>query len=515
MLRITKKVFNNIKSPKYIVFNGFVKTSFIDVHNETKHKITFFDKDMQDIMSYSEIQKLYEKYNRKNELQDYEKMANSITTEIVDNLKIYPIDMQKVFINEIATTTYFKRYFEDYNITNLIRKYKLEPGEIFSFLVQPHKKFNNNSGFYAKYNQYLDYYVKEFDKIKNKSENINQNYIYFDYYYNHNNSEYYANVGLKCSIPLSTNLPMTLSIRRYQDRNYYSFFPRLFNMLAYKLEKNPELKDNTDFEVYDETQNNIIESKVEKMVYKKSYFNIEKFNEQISKTIEIPKEEKYSNEYVMYDNIINKKIQSWFNHRYSILDKKKVWNYMMEPFYEEYIKNSIYYYEIAKFINLDEKNKLMLNYENEMQMDKISIVNMIIFGKTNINQNILERILPLIRYNNNLRFDYTQLDNYVILQKNGDHNSASYEIIFKDDNLHELQFVNNDEEKRRVVRGLLKLMNEVNPEYLNFNNYYQLSLWEFRNDMIAQLLNNKKENYISENLSYNNLMNNLSNYKSK
>ena len=510
MLRITKKVFNNIKSPNYIVFNSFIKTSFIDVHDETKNKITFFDKDIQNNMSYSEIQKLYEKYNRKNELQDYEKIANTITMEIVDNLKIYPTDMQKVFINEISTNTYFKRYFEDYNITNLIRKYKLEPGEIFSFLVQPHKKFNNNSGFYNKYNQYLDYCVKEFSKIKDKTHHIDQNYIYFDYY---NNKENYITVGLKCSIPLSINLPMTLNLRRYQDRNSFIFFPRLFNMLAYKLEKNPELKDNTDFEVYDETHKNFIESKVEKIVYKKSYFNIEKFNEQISKTIEVPKEEKFSNAYVMYDSIINKKIQSWFNHRYSILDRKKVWNYMMEPFYEEYIKNSIQDYELAKFIKLDEKNKLMINYENEMQMDEISIVNMIIFGKTNINQNILERILPLIRYNNNSHFNYTQLDNYVILHKDGDHNAPSYEIIFKDDNIHQLQFVNNDDEKRKVVRGLLKLMNEINPEHLNFNNYYQLSLWEFRNDIIAQLLDNKKNNYISENLSYNNLMNNLSNYK--
>ena len=38
MLKITKKVFDNIKTPNYIIFNSIIRTSFTEVHDELKHK---------------------------------------------------------------------------------------------------------------------------------------------------------------------------------------------------------------------------------------------------------------------------------------------------------------------------------------------------------------------------------------------------------------------------------------------------------------------------------------------
>ena len=518
MLRITKKVFDNIKNPNYIIFNGIIRTSFTEVHDELSHKITFFDKDVNKSMQYNDYINLCKKYNRENGLIDYKNQADIYTNQIISSLKIFPTDMQKIFIDDISNNTYFKRYFEDYNITSLMRKYQVEPAEIFGFLAQPYKKitqFNNLEGFFNKYESNMIYYKNEFNSLKKNYSNASDNNssIYIDYY---------KTVALKCSIPYNLSYPMIINPRRYQDRNGHILFPKLFHLIAYKLNKNPELKDNKNYIIYEDDIPSA--RKVDKIINKISKYvnnlkndeHIEIFNNKIKHTIKIPEEDKLSDEYTIYNTIINKKIQSWFNHRYDILDKKKVWGYMMEQFYNEYVKDSINKYEIDNLIYLGYKNpeRIRFKYDSNYSMDELSIVNMIIYGKTNINQNILERILPLIRFQENNKYEYIQLDNYVILNKQRYHHSApSYEILFKDDNIYELAFVEKEIDKQKIVRGLLRLMNEVNPEHLNFNNYYQLYLWEYRNDSIVQFINNKKSNYESENKSYNKLFKNLSDYK--
>jgi hypothetical protein len=123
-----------------------------------------------------------------------------------------------------------------------------------------------------------------------------------------------------------------------------------------------------------------------------------------------------------------------------------------------------------------------------------SIVNMIIYGKVNINWNILERILPLIR----VKFvtlgymQTTQLDNYVISEISYPGlEGPVYKIDWRDDNVSsELERPKSDFEKLKVAKALYRLMNEVPPELLNFNNYYHVCSWYHRNDMGIQMLSN-------------------------
>ena len=56
-------------------------------------------------------------------------------------------------------------------------------------------------------------------------------------------------------------------------------------------------------------------------------------------------------------------------------------------------------------------------------------------------------------------------------------------------------------------------MNEVNPQHLNFNNYYQIALWENKNDSVVQMLSNKKDYNNSLNKSYIELIKSLNSYK--
>jgi len=498
MLHTVKKVFKNIKSPEYIVFNNMVRVNFTKVPENIKHNITFFENDVKKTMDYTDITRLFEKYKRTNEIIDYKNYADNYSENIENSLKIYPNDIQDILMKDVNYLTYFSRYFEDYNMTNLMRKYQVEPYEIFCFLVQPFDKFENTKEFNNTFQKNLDFYSDEFLKIKNEHDK-QDNYVYFDYY---------NYVRLKCRIPKKINSPVTINIRRYA--NYNNFYSRLFNMIVYKANKNPNLLDNKNYDIFEENHNDYDnkDTIVNNSIFKDSKINIEKFNKEIKKTIVIPKKDHFqSHEYWIYDSVINKKSQSWFNHRNDNLGKNKLWDYMMDKYYHKYVKNNLENYELANYLEVNSNNKLKFK-SYDFNLDSISIVNLIIFGKTNINQNILERIMPLIRFNENKQSESIQLDNYVIVKNHFQINNYSYEIHF-DDNIDELKFVNSDSDKRKIVRSLLKLMNEVNPEYLNFNNYYQLSLWEYLNDSFVQVLNNNCDSINSSRNSYNKLYKNL------
>jgi hypothetical protein len=216
-------------------------------------------------MYYNDYINLCKKYNRDNGLIDYKNQADIYTNQIISSLKMFPNDMQKVFIDDISTNTYFRRYFEDYNITSLMRKYKVEPAEIFGFLAQPYKKitqFNNLEGFFNKYESNMIYYKNEFNSLKNNSNNIDNNSsIYIDYY---------KTVALKCSIPDNLSNPIIINPRRYQDRNGQILFSKLFHLIAYKLNKNPELKDNKNYMIYEDDIPSA--RKVDKIINKISIF---------------------------------------------------------------------------------------------------------------------------------------------------------------------------------------------------------------------------------------------------
>jgi hypothetical protein len=512
MLRVNRQIFNNIKYPNYIIFNSLIKTNFNSVHEEMKNSITFYEKDVKKIMSYNEIDNLFKKYKRQNNLLDYHKVADIHTKDFLTNLNNYPTHLKKIIINEFSENTYFSRFYEDFNLTNLMRKFEVKPAEIFSFLVQPHKDYTDSSDFYNKYNLYQKFYTEKFSNME--LERKDSDYIYFDYY---------NNIRLKCNIPKTLDLPITINIRRLD----YGFYPRLFNFLAYKLENNPDLKNNNNYKIYEPSDNDnntniqISDKKTNNnnisisdlcsftlITNNKKNIKVEKFNEKINKTIIKPIQEKFSNSSILYNNIIENKLQCWFNHRFGVLDKTKLWDYMMDDYYYKYLKNNEEYLEIANYFSY-ENDKLKINYESNFDITKLSIVNMLIYGKSNINQEILERLLPLIRFNENTSFNFIQLDNYAIINVSRGNDEQSYEIIFKDDNIDELEYVDKEIDKQKIVRGLLKLMNEVNPKYLNFNNYYQIALWENKNDSIVQCLNNIRYNNKSQNKSYVDLVKNL------
>lgn len=112
-----------------------------------------------------------------------------------------------------------------------------------------------------------------------------------------------------------------------------------------------------------------------------------------------------------------------------------------------------------------------------LKFSNASIVNMLIYGKTNISQEMVSSLLGLIRFAEDSQHSppaWTQLDNYII-----DHTDKylSDLIKWRDDNLHTLDFAKTDADRLSVARALIHLMNETEPKDLNLVNYYQIGVW--------------------------------------
>ena len=119
----------------------------------------------------------------------------------------------------------------------------------------------------------------------------------------------------------------------------------------------------------------------------------------------------------------------------------------------------------------------------------MSIVNMLIYGRVNINMDILERVISMVRYTENRNMDTIQLDNYEIKHfMYSDPKSPRYVINWRDDNIPSLKFAKTDAEKLIVCKALARLMNEVPPELLNFNNYYHVCAWGHCQDLTVQTI---------------------------
>jgi hypothetical protein len=108
------------------------------------------------------------------------------------------------------------------------------------------------------------------------------------------------------------------------------------------------------------------------------------------------------------------------------------------------------------------------------------------FGKTKVNFDFLERLFTFVRFKES---NYTfQLDNFVIDKSKYQFGNTArrYDVLWNDENIHELKFPVNDYEKLYVAKNIIQLMNEVNPEHLNYHNYLQICEWERTHNLSIQ-----------------------------
>ena len=126
-------------------------------------------------------------------------------------------EYSEIIKNELLTLTFYNHSLEEWNITNLARKYSLTGYDIFVAFVSPLNKSNDNDR--------LNLLKNDFEKILSES---NDSYAYFDYY----NNKYRVKNKFPSNI-YDDNYPFLLNMRRYEDGiqplGYHKIFTLVIN----------------------------------------------------------------------------------------------------------------------------------------------------------------------------------------------------------------------------------------------------------------------------------------------
>jgi hypothetical protein len=258
-------------------------------------------------------------------------------------------------------------------------------------------------------------------------------------------------------------------MRRFNDRNSNTGYLKIIDLIA-KHNSTTFVEYNSPDEV-DPTFNPVVDDKY-----------IEFVNGKVDKVID-------KNNY-LYRSIITEKRQMMYNHRNEYENRDKLWPYMMNQYYQKYVSTKLCHCDLTAAFCLrggtldDEFERLIFEPNHKLPVSEFSMVNMLIYGKTNVNFDSLSTLLSYVRIKTE---DMSiQLDNYVIVQHM--YSSKRYDIKWNQDNIKELQFALNDRDKLDVAKYLIQLMNEVDPTLLNFNNYYQICCWYRLYDLPIQLI---------------------------
>jgi|LakMenEpi02Apr12_1017379.scaffolds.fasta_scaffold00899_2 hypothetical protein len=445
----------SLSYPKYIIFNDYLKLSTEQFNDELIDSITFKSDEITNIITNEILEDISKKYKTTIKLDSYKDLFKEIDyliSMVINEFKINEIEIKK----DILENTFYLSS-DSWNITNLVRKYKLSSFDIFASLV-------SDSNFK------IEDIKKDFDN--NKSNN---GYRYFDYY---------NGIGIKCRFPDNViNNPIELNMRRYNDRNYNSGYHKIIKLISDNYDKKsddfiryyPKNNDKTIIESVKDIVKDTILNTINKIYV--SFFKPDvnkKINDYVEKeTLYIYEDEK----------IKDKKLFLW-NHRTEYCEEKCGWDFQMMQYYDKYIKNEIINISDTFDFDLDfdfteDKNYKQLKYSNIIPMKDISMVNMLIFGKTIVTFGFLERLLSYIRYTEeNYHF---QLDNYVIVRFDS-YGKQKYRILWKDDNINTLKFCQTDYEKLYAAKRIIELMNEVDPVILNYHNYIMIGKWIMINE---------------------------------
>lgn len=441
----------SLSYPKYIIFHDYLKLSTKQFHNELIDSITFKSDEITDIVTIELLELISKKYKTTLKLDSYKDMFKEADYLINMAIKEFKINETEIKKDILENTFYLSS--DNWNITNLVRKYKLSSFDVFVCLI-------------------LDYNFK-LEDIKNDFDNneLNNGYRYFDYY---------NGIGIKCRFPDDVNNnSFDLNMRRYNDRNYNIGYHKIIKLLSDNYDKRSD-----DFcKYYLETNNKTMIESVSDIV-KDTVLNIINniyvsfFKPDVNKKINDYVEKQTS--YIFEDQKIKDKKLFFWNHRTVYFEEKCEWDFQIMQYYDKYIKNEII--NISDTFDFDfneDENHKQLKYNNTIEMKDISMVNMLIFGKTNVTFSFLERLLSYIRY---IEQNYIfQVDNYVIIRIDS-YSKQNYKIEWKDDNINKLKFCQTDYEKLYAAKRIIELMNEVDPVILNYHNYVMIGKWIMINE---------------------------------
>lgn len=175
-------------------------------------------------------------------------------------------------------------------------------------------------------------------------------------------------------------------------------------------------------------------------------------------------------------------------------------DYMLLPFYKTYLKENKKKLDLENYVRMqkyiyNDKPDDINNYRLEMayditniNVDDISMSNILMFGKKRVLLEHLEVLLCFIRFKRDINNNRYYLDNYCIDFNNLYMDYADYKITFhtNKDHFDELEFCKITKDKMNAARIMIYLMNEIPPNLLNHHNYEVLFQYYCKYEMIAE-----------------------------
>ena len=421
MISLFRKTKVELKTLQYVLFNYYIPHK-VNLKLPAKY-VT------KNIMKFEEIGEEMKNDYVKELLSSYAYRASK-TTNYIKKYFENNNKNEEIIKREIYKNTFFDRCFDVWNITNLARKYQITGKEVFTEFVKNSQPFGMG---YFDNNQEKNK-IEEIEKYW--SQWMDRGYVYVDYY---------NGIGVKNSFPVDIfENNFILNIRRYNDRNSFenNGFWKVLDILNEKIDKvkTGELVLQ-DFEQYEE----------KKII-------VENSNKRVRNELE---------EIAFEEGEV--KVQGYFNHRLFV---DNVWDYMLFPenevgeyyqFIKEGIENDVF--DLSNYFTII-KNRLIPN--DNVKLENLSIVNCLIFGKTRIRLEDVEKLMSLVRYHGNNSIYY--LDNYVVDFNKKYFKESNYFISINAE-VDDLDFYNDDETKNNIAKYIVQIMNEVRPDLLNHHNY--------------------------------------------
>jgi hypothetical protein len=504
MLRNTNTISKSLVQPAYIIFNDLIRVRMNYPTDEFKKQFSFPLSSFRDSLrtiKYADLHGQFIRYKKPtNTLEDLNKSTARHASLITKALNAYPADIRQALATELVNRTYLDYRLELWNITSVVRARGLDTADVFGALVKDAVPYGmgmfNHKEVTVKHADLVTTFRAELADAKNPQnpKARPQDYISIDYW---------NGIGIKTRLPVDITNPVTpceINIRRFNDRNGDTGFERIITLLAENkvldlVEINPAIQQESP----------VINVKADPWL--DSDYLAEQVKRANSELAIIPPADGTDIHYIwLYSMERNR--PNYYNHRQrcdSYDDKAdskpagQKWPYMMSVLREEYLADSgAHEFELCTLFRFED-NSLSSAIDASHRFKTASIVNMIIYGKTNINHACLELLLPLVRVKLDNKSQKYQLDNYELedVFRYGNDPLPTYNIKWRADTVNELGFADTYIDRLLVAKYLIRLMNEVDPVQLNFNNYYHVCSWYYMNDMKYQLLDIMRETDIA------------------
>lgn len=442
----------------------------IRVTEDVRHNLTVLDGSKYINLLTQKTKSRHVAYYK--EIQDKAVMLQADLEKYMSNELNVDDSSHAAILSDLSNCTVYTRGMEDWDITRLAKQYQLQPESVFEALVEDAEPFGMGALSHQK-RKASDFKQRVEQAIQHKAK-----YVHVDYW---------NGIGVKSSFPVNLDdpdTPLKLAIRRYNDRNGDTGYRRIVKMLFQNMqnrvaEYQPQYPDQELKPVDDESES----SDSACALYKQEW------DTEANACVQpVRPASEYDNAHYIWKYAMDAKEQGYYNHRHNVDNADNVWPYMMQSLYEQYIKDQpAKYTSLAYLCNILYNRVESIRIHGKQEFGKLSLVNILIYGRVNVNMEILERILPLVRYTENRNMDIIQLDNYEIHHyMYSCPKSPRYKITWREDNIPELKFAKTDAEKLLVCKALARLMNEMPPELLNFNNYYHVCAWGHIHDLAVQ-----------------------------